>query len=48
MGIERTTEVIANATRLMHLVKPLVFEAVLFVWALFEMGKFIFGVIAGN
>jgi len=42
--MHRLTEVINNIQHALHLVKPLLFELVLFTWAVVEMGKFILAV----
>jgi len=42
------TEVVQAIQHVMHVSKPLVFEAVLFIWALVEMGRFIMNVVTGE
>lgn len=44
----RLTEVIKAIQQGLHLVKPLLFELVLFLWAAIEMGKFIWTVALGG
>ncbi len=43
----RFTEIITALQQVIHLTKPLLFEAVLFIWAVVEMGKFIWQVALG-
>lgn len=44
----RLTEIIQAVSHALHLVKPLLFEVVLFIWAAVEMGKFIWTVALGG
>jgi hypothetical protein len=44
----RLTEVTRAIQQALHLTKPLLFEFVLFAWALIEMGKFIWIVAVGG
>jgi len=44
----RLKEIVEMVQATLHLVKPLLFEVVLFVWAAFEMGKFIYTVALGG
>ena len=44
----KLTEIIAAIQQTLHLVKPLLFESVLFVWAVVEMGRFIWSVAFGG
>lgn len=48
MTLLRFKELINAVSEVMHLVKPLLFEAVLFFWATYEMCRFALGVIAGH
>jgi len=42
--MKRLTEMINAIQSALHLTKPLLFELVLFIWAVVEMGKFIWTV----
>ncbi len=42
------TEIISAIQHALHITKPLLFEAVLFIWAAVEMGKFIWSVALGG
>jgi len=44
----KLAEVVQTIQQVMHLTKPLIFEAVLFIWALVEMGRFIMTVVTGE
>lgn len=37
----KLTEIVTTIQHALHVIKPLVFEGVLFIWALYEMGKFL-------
>lgn len=39
--IQRLIELIGESQKLMHAVKPLLFELALLVWAVWEMGRFV-------
>lgn len=42
------TEAVQAISHAIHITKPLLFEAVLFVWAIVEMGRFIWTVAFGH
>jgi len=42
------TEIVQAIQHAMHISKPLIFELVLFIWAVIEMGKFILTVAFGG
>lgn len=42
------TEIVQSIQQALHITKPLLFELVLFAWAVIEMGKFIWAVALGN
>lgn len=44
----KLTEFVAGLQQAIHITKPLLFELVLFVWAVVEMGKFIWAVAFGQ
>jgi len=44
----RLTEIISAISHALHITKPLLFEAVLFLWAVIEMFKFIWTVALGG
>jgi hypothetical protein len=44
----RFAEILKAVQESLHLVKPLLFELVLFIWAAVEMGKFIWTVALGG
>lgn len=44
----RLAEIVKTIQQALHLVKPLLFELVLFFWAVIEMGKFIWTVALGG
>lgn len=44
----RLHEIVQAIQQTLHIVKPLLFEAVLFLWAAIEMGKFIWTVALGG
>lgn len=44
----KLTETVQAISHAIHITKPLLFELVLFVWAVVEMGKFIFTVAFGH
>lgn len=44
----RLTEFVKIIQQSLHLVKPLLFEVVLFLWAVIEMSKFIWTVALGG
>ena len=44
----RFAEFVKTVQQVIHLSKPLLFEAVLFLWAAIEMGKFIWQVAIGG
>ena len=44
----RIIEIIKAIQAVLHAAKPLLFEAVLFIWAAIEMGKFIMTVALGG
>jgi len=44
----RFTEIVQMIQHVLHTSKPLIFEAVLFLWAVIEMGKFIWSVAIGH
>ena len=44
----RLTEIISAIQHALHITKPLLFELVLFVWAVAEMGRFIYTVAFGG
>jgi hypothetical protein len=46
--MHKLTEVIQAIQHALHITKPLLFELVLFIWAVVEMGKFIFTVALGH
>jgi hypothetical protein len=39
--IPRLLEMIVETQKLLHAVKPLLFELALLVWAVYEMGRFV-------
>lgn len=44
----KLTEVIQAISQALHVTKPLLFELVLFLWAVIEMGKFIWAIALGH
>ena len=46
--MNKLTEIVQAIQQTIHLVKPLLFETVLFLWAAIEMGKFIMTVALGH
>jgi len=44
----RLVEVIKTIQQALHLIKPLLFELVLFLWAVIEMAKFIWTIALGG
>ena len=46
--MHKLTEVVQAIQHALHITKPLLFELVLFIWAVVEMGKFIFTVALGH
>jgi hypothetical protein len=44
----RFTEIIQAISHALHITKPLLFELVLFLWAVIEMGKFILNIAVGH
>ena len=46
--ITRLTCVVEAIQHAIHIIKPLLFEMVLFLWAAYEMGRFIFSVVTGG
>ena len=46
--MNRLTDIVIAVSRVIHLVKPLVLEAVLFAWAMAELGRFAWSVIMGQ
>jgi len=44
----RFVEVIKAIQQGLHVLKPLLFEMVLFLWAVIEMGKFIWSIALGG
>lgn len=44
----RLAEIIKTIQQALHLTKPLLFELVLFLWAVIEMAKFIWQVALGG
>jgi hypothetical protein len=46
--MSKFTEIVAAIQHAMHISKPLIFEGVLFLWAVVEMGKFIWSVALGG
>lgn len=44
----KLTEAVQAISHALHVTKPLLFELVLFIWAVVEMGKFIFAVAFGH
>lgn len=44
----KLTEIVTAIQHALHITKPLLFEAVLFIWAAVEMGKFIWQVALGG
>jgi hypothetical protein len=47
-SMNRVTEIVTAIQHVLHVTKPLLFEAVLFIWAVVEMGKFIWTVALGG
>ncbi len=48
MNLTRMTELVAALQHALHITKPLLFELVLFIWAVVEMTKFIWQVALGG
>jgi hypothetical protein len=46
--MHKLTEVVQAIQQAIHITKPLLFELVLFIWAVVEMGRFIFTVALGH
>jgi hypothetical protein len=46
--MHKLTEMVAAIQHALHITKPLLFELVLFIWAVVEMGRFIFTVALGH
>jgi hypothetical protein len=46
--MNRLTEIVQAISNAIHIIKPLLFELVLFLWAAFEMGKFMWTVATGH
>jgi hypothetical protein len=46
--MNRLTEIVRAISNALHVVKPLLFELVLFLWAVVEMAKFIWQVALGH
>jgi hypothetical protein len=46
--MHKFTEIIQAISHALHVTKPLLFELVLFLWAVIEMGKFIWSVAFGH
>lgn len=44
----KLTETVQAISHALHVTKPLLFEAVLFIWAVVEMGRFIMTVAFGH
>ena len=44
----KLTETVQAISQAIHITKPLLFEAVLFIWAVVEMGRFIMTVAFGH
>lgn len=44
----KLTEIVQGIQHAIHISKPLLFELVLFIWAVVEMGKFIWTVAFGH
>ena len=44
----KLTELVQAIQAALHITKPLLFEIVLFLWAVLEMGRFIYSVIEGK
>ena len=44
----KLTELVQAISHALHVTKPLLFELVLFIWAVVEMGKFIWSVALGH
>jgi hypothetical protein len=46
--MQRLTELVQAIQQAMHITKPLLFELVLFVWAVAELIRFLIGVTFGG
>lgn len=46
--MHKLTEVVQAIQHTIHVIKPLLFDLVLFIWAVIEMGKFILSVASGH
>jgi hypothetical protein len=46
--MNRLTEIVRAISSALHTVKPLLFELVLFVWAVVEMARFVWHVALGG
>lgn len=44
----KLTEAVQAVSQAIHITKPLLFELVLFIWAVVEMGRFILTVAIGH
>ena len=44
----RITEIVQTVSHVLHAVKPLVFEVLMFTWAMVEIGKFALAVVFGH
>jgi len=47
-SMTKLTDVLTAISQAIHLTKPVLFELVLFLWAVIEMGRFIFTVALGG
>jgi hypothetical protein len=46
--MNRLTDIVRVISQAIHTIKPLLFELILFVWAVIEMGKFIWVIALGG
>jgi hypothetical protein len=46
--MHKLTEIVQAVSHALHITKPLLFELVLFIWAVVEMGKFIWMIALGH
>lgn len=46
--MHRLTEIVTQISHALHVIKPLLFELVLFAWAVIEMSKFMLQVVMGG
>jgi len=46
--LNKLSEIIAAVSHLLHIIKPVVFELVLFAWAMVELFRFMLAVVMGH